>query len=149
MIRHFDNETNFMKKPNFALFFIFIFLLVIVSSCGKYEEDPYISFQTKEKRLINTWEVSEILKNGEIHEFSGNIVYVFGEDGTGSCNFLAVDSYLEWKFDENKEQILIRLSSDGEFQSYKILRLTKDELWMQFNLDEDLITYKCLPKLLE
>lgn len=138
-----------MKKPNFASFFIFIFLLVIVSSCGKYEEGPYISFQTKEKRLINTWEVSEILKNGEIHEFSGKIVYVFGEDGTGSCNFLAADSYLEWKFDENKEQILIRRSTNGEYQSYKILRLTKDEFWFQYNQGEYLITYKCLPKLLE
>ena len=82
-------------------------------------------------------------------EFGGSTVYNFNENGTGYISYLATDSYLEWKFNENKEQLLIRHNTEGEYQSYKIIRPSKDELWLQDTWEGDVTTWKYIPKLPE
>ncbi len=96
-----------MKKSIIALNLIAILLLILSTSCSKYEEGPIISFQSKEKRLINTWELSEILYNGENHEYVGNYTFVFNEDSTGTYSNGYNVFYIKWKFDEDKKNLLV------------------------------------------
>jgi hypothetical protein len=138
-----------MKNIIISLKIIIVFILIFTTSCSKYEEGPIISFRSKEKRLINTWEIKEILRNGENCEFSGNSVYVFNEDGTGAHDYLAMDCYIEWEFDKKKENLLIKENSNGEYQNYKIIRLTMTELWLQLTWEDDVTTMKYIPKLYE
>ena len=136
-----------MKNIIFLFKIIIGFVFIFTTACSKYEEGPFISFQSKEKRLINTWEISEISINGENMESGCKTIYNFNEDGTGYISYLAADSYLEWKFNENKEQLLIRHNTEGEYQSYKIIRLSKDELWLQDVWEGNVTTMKYIPKL--
>ena len=49
-----------------------VFLLIIViTACSKYEDGPFISFRSKEKRLCKKWELdeSENIENLKVEDF--------------------------------------------------------------------------------
>lgn len=46
-------------------FSLFIVLLLIFSSCGKYEEGPAFSLRTKKMRVTGEWKIDKILVNDE------------------------------------------------------------------------------------
>lgn len=135
-----------MKKSIIALNLIAILLLILSTSCSKYEEGPIISFQSKEKRLINTWELSEILYNGENHEYVGNYTFVFNEDSTGTYSNGYNVFYIKWKFDEDKKNLLVSGINSGAYEYSEIIRLTKDELWLQRERADTIYTMKYLVK---
>ncbi len=41
-----------------------LLLIVFLTSCKKYDEGPWISFNSKEKRLVGTWEVEKFTVDG-------------------------------------------------------------------------------------
>jgi hypothetical protein len=41
-----------------------LFIVLLLGSCKKYDEGPWISFRSKEKRIIGTWEVQAFYVNG-------------------------------------------------------------------------------------
>ncbi len=48
-----------MKKK-----FFIVITVVLLSSCGKYEEGPEFSLRSKTKRLAREWTVSKVIENG-------------------------------------------------------------------------------------
>jgi hypothetical protein len=56
-----------MKMPMKRSYNILIALLmsvVAVTSCGKYDEGPALSFITKKERISNIWKVNYVEDNG-------------------------------------------------------------------------------------
>lgn len=51
-------------------------LLIVATTCKKYEEGPAISLRSKENRLYQTWKGKEIYRNGEVEEVSYNSLYM-------------------------------------------------------------------------
>lgn len=134
-----------MRKTIASLNIVIIILLILSTSCSKYEEGPFISFQTKTERLVRSWERTEVLENGEPSGFGGSVSYFFSEDGTGGIDYFAEDATILWEFDKKKENLLIKVGSNSEYKSYKILRLTEDELWLENSWDEYVLTEKYIP----
>lgn len=122
-----------------------IFLLIIVialivpafQSCGKYDDGPFFSIRTKTMRLTAEWEVDEI--DGESPD--GYDVFLEFEKGgdftqtvdDGSDKFKVKAT---WTWGAGKTSIDIEPDDSDLYEdfSFDILRLTKDELWLE---DED------------
>jgi len=45
-------------------FFLLLVSVIILSSCGKYDDGPAVSFRSPEKRLIGLWEFASIKIDG-------------------------------------------------------------------------------------
>lgn len=54
-----------MKTKSFRNIFALALILFTVLSCGKYEDGPWISFRSPEKRIEGTWKVKEFWRNNE------------------------------------------------------------------------------------
>lgn len=138
-----------------------VFLLIAlfaVTSCSKYEEGPALSLLTKKARVAGEWKIDKTFYNGEEQtegtEYTDYMTYVMEKDGTGKMKQEAYtvenDGYtyeaeaaeykLEWKFNDDKTMIEVRLQ-DGEgewmeWDSSEILKLKNKEFWMK-STDED------------
>jgi hypothetical protein len=130
---------------------------LMFNTCGKYEEGPDFSLRTKTARITGTWEMKEMSVNGEVvdieeifslalEEFDGEmfdlvtnirIKYKLEKDGSGEIifygNILGLEQSfpqdIEWKFDDNKEKIMIFI--ENEWEDFEIIRLTNNELWLR------------------
>jgi len=136
-IIYFKPNTKKHEEISVVLFVLFA-MAMMQTSCGKYEEGPAFSLKTKSARLTGEWLLTELLENGVKENMEGTVLkWEFAKDYTFkytvtymSMNF-SFDG--EWKFDDNKEHIEIRLKEDGvwsEWEKMGILKLTNDELWL-------------------
>ncbi len=50
-------------KTKYPIFFLSIISIILFLSACKYEEGPFISLRSKEKRLIGLWELNELKIN--------------------------------------------------------------------------------------
>ncbi|MCI5056331.1 MAG: hypothetical protein MRY83_09490 [Flavobacteriales bacterium] len=112
-----------IKKP----LFLAICLLSIIVSCKKYEDGPILSLKTKNNRLKGTWVLLDEadFRNAQYHlifdfEKSGKITYIEN---------LGIPVIGTWEWSDDKEYILI--DDFGFIYPYKILRLTKTDLWLE------------------
>lgn len=132
-----------MKKI-VSLSTMFIALMILFSSCGKYEEGPMISIQSKEARVAGTYTLVQAYKNGlenpDKVEFYENTTYLYNEDGTGEKQYkessIIVTTEFEWEFSDDESKLLKREKSliSGNFEEWKefvIIRLTDTEMWLQ------------------
>jgi len=103
-----------------------LFILLLISSCKKYDEGPWISFRTKEKRIIGTWEVNKFYVNGNdssqfflkydspIFSFEKSSIYISLADmhrpPENTTKYL--DGY--WDFIDNKKGISMSFETHGE-----------------------------------
>jgi uncharacterized lipoprotein NlpE involved in copper resistance len=118
------------------------FAVVMLASCGKYEDGPGFSLRSKTARLAGTWTVTEAfqgtvdittsLTNG------GTIEATFEKDGsyTYTYNFVILGFPTNgsvsgtWAFSSDKSALEVTDGS-GQMDSSKILRLTNNELWLE------------------
>lgn len=119
-------------------------ILFIFQSCKKYEEGPFFSFKSAEKRIVGNYHVDKYMINGtEISlEEQGISEYriVYNIDGTGK-SYITINEYLretdfEWELDKKKEKIREKEKGQGDewgaWSDYKtILKLTNDEFWIK------------------
>ncbi len=142
-------KQNIYKK----LFFTFsysILILLFCISCGKYEEGPSFSLISKKKRLVGDYIVEKyFIDDNKINmdEDLGILNYKinYNDDGTGSTIIErqgdhSSEELFEWRFDEDKEYLHERLIfSNDEYGKWitnkKIIRLTKNELWVRYERD--------------
>jgi uncharacterized lipoprotein NlpE involved in copper resistance len=118
------------------------FAVIMLASCGKYEDGPGFSLRSKTARLAGTWTVTEAfqgtvdittsLTNGGTVEATfdkdGSYIYTYnfvilGFPTTGSVNGT-------WAFSSDKSALEVTDGS-GQMDSSKILRLTNNELWLE------------------
>lgn len=120
----------------------FIFFVLMFWSCKKYEDGPFISFQSKSKRLINEWKLIEVRTTPDIVpqeiSFTENdtqsFFFHFKDDQTMISIFYNLDTITDmtdgtWELSEYKNLIIMNFSNGGH-SSLKIRRLTESELWV-------------------
>ncbi|HEY0030578.1 MAG TPA: hypothetical protein VGC65_07460 [Bacteroidia bacterium] len=143
-------------------FFPFFLCLLWLSSCKKYEDGPAFSLMTKKARIANIWKVDKYLLNGEDKTSSYRLFVtreklVIYQSGEFSYNEIsnwswAAPAYTgSWKFVSNKEEVeMTPENTTLKVQTYKILRLKKDELWLERQVSPDsLVEYRYLPESIE
>jgi len=124
-----------MKKTTnvIALLFVAAMLTLGFESCGKYEEGPSVSLQTKKGRISREWKVEKHI-DGDTGDESVPIIdenITFTKDGAYTWESSVVKFNATWKFSSNKEDLIIESTVLGLTSSTttKILRLTSKELW--------------------
>jgi hypothetical protein len=124
--------------------------LFVLTSCQKYEDGPLIAFQTKESRIANTW-VIEQATDEDGNDITGNYEtseWELRENGGVTVSItlggVAFNFEGEWDLIDDKETLQIQLEGNvigvpfSEISQYPILRLTKDELWVLDENDNEL-----------
>lgn len=125
--------------------FLFIAIpLFIMVGCGKYEDGPGLSFRTKKDRVTNAWQVSSALRNGIDKTsdfnalFAGYLLDIRKDDmyslSYSPLSMGQVNESGRWEFISDKMEIRF-INSDGESQTYQILRLKTKEFWIRFQED--------------
>ena len=119
---------------------IILALTIVGTSCKKYEEGPFISFRSKKERVANTWKIDKAYENGQ--ETTGSYdqyrLYM-SKDGDASLtsiystsNFTAeFETDGTWMFVNNKENIQFDYQDDDADETYQILKLKENELWLR------------------
>lgn len=118
------------------------FAVVVLASCGKYEDGPGFSLLSKTSRVVGSWTVTEAFQG------STNITSSITNGGTVDLTFNKDKSYTyaydftifgiptsgtingTWDFSSDKTALEVTDAS-GQMSSSKILRLTNKELWLE------------------
>lgn len=118
----------------------------IVFSCKKYEEGPTISFKARKERVANTWKITKALRNNEdVTNKYDNYELYLSKDGdaklTYKSTFLTVDYAVDtdgtWEFQNKDEKISMNFKNDDADNTYDILKLKEDEMWLRETGGED------------
>lgn len=120
--------------------------LFVLPSCNKYEEGPGVSLRSKTERVSNTWMIDQAFRNGEeVTDEYDEFTLRTTKDGdaelaaiysAGSFSF-EYETDGTWSFKDNKETLELDFENDDADNSYQILRLAEDELWIRENGGED------------
>lgn len=128
-----------MKKIKNYFLLIGAFTLVL-ASCKKYEEGPFISIIPKDERMDNTWKVKNYFENGvdkttEFNNLLQNAVLKIEKSGTYNFSYKAggLLDYSEsgtWRFINNKEDFeTTKTTGISSVSTHHILKLKESELW--------------------
>lgn len=141
------------------LFVKIIVVSIIIQGCNKYEDGPSFSLLSKKTRISNKWIENESLVNDVPVTFGSWINYrELLKDGTYSIN-IPKDSIStmnvigSWEFQNSKEDIVLNLPEytyrNGNYpaasDTFKILRLTKDELWLSKDINGSIVETRFVP----
>lgn len=114
-------------------------LAFLVSSCKKYEDGPVVSLVPKKDRVTNFWEVEKAYENGDdvttsyeqyeldLRNDNSATLKARYEGGAGAVVF---ETDGTWEFQNKKADLYLDYENDEADETYIILRLTKDELWL-------------------
>lgn len=120
---------------------ILIFLSYIFTSCCFYESGPSVTINTPETRLSNKWELRDVLISDKTDynklNIEKNLILEFQKNGYFSIYDLPTDKNAfsgKWNLDKKNNilQLNFETKTSNEFfpESFNILRLTKNELWI-------------------
>jgi hypothetical protein len=136
----------------------FLGACVLLASCKKYEDGPGFSLMTKKARLANIWQVNKYILNGEDKTDSYRtlisreklVIYQSGKFDYSEVStwvWAAPEYSGTWKFIDKKESVELHPGmSSVPVQTYHILKLKKDELWMERQVSPDsLAEYHYIP----
>lgn len=112
----------------FILLSISFFMMVTLNSCEKYEEGGRVG--ASQRRIVNAWKIDKAIDledgqditadfSGEVWEFTKNSEY--RENGNLKGTYTFSDDKLT----------LIILKTGGGVDTFKVLRLKSDELWLE------------------
>ena len=106
----------------------------------KYEEGPKITLLTKKARMENTWNIEKAMDGGEdVTSEYDNYTLELEKDGdakltaeyTAGPFAYTGNTDGTWEFENSKENVKFDYEDDDADQSYQILKLTSDELWLR------------------
>ena len=109
-------------------------------SCKKYEDGPLLSLRSKKERVANTWKIFAAYEDGQ--DVSDNYdQYEIEFDISGDARLEATYTFSNvtystetdgtWEFNNDKENISIDMEDDSADETYQILKLKEDELWLR------------------
>jgi len=141
-------------------YFIFLFAIIFLLSCKKYEDGPGLSFRSKTERLSNHWKFEKKLVNEEevsLSDEEQKTILTFDEGGIfikKIPNGPYFNSYNgTWEFIEKKEKVKTYLdysyfgNSVVEERNWEILKLKEKQLWLVYtNANDDRIEIHFIPE---
>jgi formylmethanofuran dehydrogenase subunit A len=108
-------------------------LLLMISSCKKYEEGPVLSLRSKTERVANNWKVEKYLLNGNDKTATlGTFTESYTKDGTYSYKWNNLSGAGKWAFEENETQIKRNGVSGMPSHDLVILKLKEKEFWYYY-----------------
>lgn len=112
--------------------FLIVLLVVVISSCGKYEEGPEFTVLTKKQRLVGDWKIEEAMVDGQVQDAEAYSEYTltFERDGTAKITYGALFYKGTWEFIEDKKK-LRTIDLTGQTVEPTIIRLTNKQLWLK------------------
>jgi len=127
-----------MKK--LFLLFLTMAFAISINSCKKYEYGPGISFYSPKARLVNTWNINSkfINRTQQSSDTTWTDEYIqFLANGEiiSNANSMYINSNCQWILDSDGTKITISNVVSGFSLTYKILKLSRKELWLQYQLD--------------
>ena len=103
---------------------LFMFSVLLLGSCSKYDDNPAISLSSKKSRLVGKWE-SYIL-NGQVVDSDDKFTYTFNDGGDFDYVRYNTADGGEWEFSSDKESLRV-VFNDGTVRDWEIKKLTKKE----------------------
>jgi transposase len=108
--------------------------LLLIASCGKYEEGPSLSLRSKTARVSNTWKVEQYLYNGSdqtsnFNSLLPNYRETYDKDGNYSFTYDGNSGSGRWEFQNDKLEIKRSGVSSQPSETLVILRLKEKEFW--------------------
>lgn len=131
------------RRPWLALL---LFGSLLVTGCKKYEDGPRFSLRSRSGRLSNDWTIDSYVQHfddGRTVDMTADIANSrFDIDKSGDYEFFIVWKVPikfgiptrgegEWKFSDDQESMTVFLENWPEPIDYKILRLKKDDVWLE------------------
>lgn len=120
---------------------LFAAMLILGTSCNRYEDGPSISFRSKKARMTNTWKiVAASDANDDVTLGYAGITWTFNKDGSYTCGGKTAADFEpnetgKWEFGkiDGKKKTQLIISTDGVVTPKKwiITRLKNDELWLK------------------
>ena len=117
---------------------IFISLVVVFSTCKKYEEGPLLSFRTKRERAINIWSFASVtdLTGNDLTSNYSNWLFSIDEGNNLLVQWylsgVKIDTYGTWVFNQDKSSIELDYTNsvlESQFsKSLRIIRLKEKTL---------------------
>jgi hypothetical protein len=132
---------KFKKMKKLSILFA-AFAVVLLASCGKYEDGPGFSLRSKKARIQGDWTVESAVQAGvDITSditFGGTVDVTFDKDGVFKYTYdytilgQPINGSVTgtWDFSDDKSAVVVTNGS-GNSDSSKILRLTNKELWLE------------------
>ncbi|HOK39111.1 MAG TPA: hypothetical protein PLC87_10625 [Bacteroidales bacterium] len=124
-----------------VIFFALSFVAFGFNSCTTYEEGPEFSLLPAEMRIKGSWVQEAMYINDQLQENTTfKLEFILQKDGSGT-RYTKVESFtisddIEWKLSDDKKTLLVKkpyspIPSETEWDDFKILRLTTNELWLE------------------
>lgn len=139
-----------MRKSGTA--WMLLGFVILLASCGKYEDGPAFSLSSKRSRVINVWKVETVSLNGNDYTSLWKLLYPqFSLDIQASNDYITTwsPSLVEtgqWRFDASRENVITTPYGSGQTTTWRILRLKSDELWVETISGNDKSEYHMTPK---
>ena len=123
-----------------ALLTLALLSSIVFSSCSKYEDGPAFSLRSKKERVANTWRVERASNNGsDVTSAFDQYQLQMLSDGDATLAALYTLGELTFEFETNGtwtledagEVLRLDFQNNAADESYEILRLKEDELWLR------------------
>jgi len=119
--------------------------LFLSTGCNKYDDGPAFSLRSREERIANTWKV-ESAKEGsndvtssftqyELRLTKGGDAALQADYELGSLTF-SFQTTGRWAFENDDEDLRLDFEDDAADETYEILRLKENELWLREKGDD-------------
>lgn len=131
-----------MKRSKLTVAFVLgcFTLGLVATSCKKYEEGPAVSLSSRTDRVANTWVFAYAEEDGQnvSAEFDQYELFMntSGEATLDASYTIFGTTYSDqttgtWSFQDEQKNLRLDFEDDSQDGEYRILRLTKDELWLK------------------
>lgn len=115
--------------------FAFALLVLVATSCSKYEEGSKFTVLSKKSRLVNEWTLVKVTVNNTDQTSSwGTYDFNIKKDDTYTATWtsggFSITENGTWAFSDDKLS-LIMTDSDGDISDAEIIKLKSNELKIQ------------------
>ncbi len=124
-----------------TLFFSLLAMTLVFSSCGKYNEGPFISLKSKEKRIATSWKLDKMIVDGKDKKLKEDLliqedIITMAKDGAftfKTTNIIGGISEGKGKWEFIQDDTKIKLAIDGgSTTDLTILKLSSKEFWFTY-----------------
>lgn len=122
-------------------------ILFFIASCKVGEDDPWISFRSRDKRLIGYWDFGYILEDSSVFHLKWDIRNdgtIYRKNYTDSFILTAHWGWVESTDNIKRKEVFVVEDINHNGYQFKILRLTDKEIKVQYsmnNLNKTFNTY--------
>lgn len=129
-----------MKTIELMTLSVLSIFLISSTGCQKYEDGPAFSLRSKKARVANTWEIAKAIEDGnDVTNRYEQYEVEFKTDGdarlkaiysTGGAT-IEFETDGTWEFSNQKENLVMDMEDDNADETYQILKLKENELWLR------------------